>query len=229
MIFSALRLPRIQSLRVSTVVSSQNGNFYRPSHSVAARTAIFGQNAAKSNVIATKQNLDQDIYLFGEKKVSFSDLGIQDELVQVLSARGYVHATTIQSKAIPIINQGQDVIIGAETGSGKTLAYLLPIVNKVMADSSARNIAKETAVNAKDAKDLPEDAKKDMESTIESSNDEPTIRKYPAAVILLPNKDLCGQVMEVAMKFMGFVNTDVTIGNNQSSYLLRALYLGSSY
>ncbi|WP_260412559.1 DEAD/DEAH box helicase [Alkalihalobacillus sp. TS-13] len=39
--------------------------------------------------------------------------------------------TAIQTEAIPVILQGEDVIAESPTGTGKTLAYLLPILEKI--------------------------------------------------------------------------------------------------
>lgn len=44
---------------------------------------------------------------------------------------GYTEPTEIQTKAIPLILQGHDVLGIAQTGTGKTAAYALPILMKV--------------------------------------------------------------------------------------------------
>ncbi|MDC3417409.1 DEAD/DEAH box helicase [Aquibacillus salsiterrae] len=44
---------------------------------------------------------------------------------------GFETATAIQTKAVPLIQQGKDVIAEAPTGTGKTLAYLLPILQTI--------------------------------------------------------------------------------------------------
>lgn len=43
----------------------------------------------------------------------------------------FSEATPIQSKAIPIILDGKDVIAESATGTGKTLAYILPILERL--------------------------------------------------------------------------------------------------
>lgn len=45
---------------------------------------------------------------------------------------GFVKATPIQEKAIPIILNNKDLIACAQTGTGKTAAYLLPVINKII-------------------------------------------------------------------------------------------------
>lgn len=59
---------------------------------------------------------------------TFKDLGIIDSLCDACDALGYKFPTPIQSEAIPLALQGQDVIGLAETGSGKTAAFALPIL-----------------------------------------------------------------------------------------------------
>lgn len=61
----------------------------------------------------------------------FSDLKITRQFLDALEAQGITSPTEIQSKAIPILMAGQDLIGIAQTGTGKTLAYLLPIVQKL--------------------------------------------------------------------------------------------------
>lgn len=63
--------------------------------------------------------------------MSFTEIGINDELTEGLRKQGIEMPTDIQMKVIPEIMQGTDVIAKSETGSGKTLAYLLPIFMRV--------------------------------------------------------------------------------------------------
>jgi ATP-dependent RNA helicase RhlE len=56
----------------------------------------------------------------------FNTLGLPTPLVQAVRAAGWSEPTPIQSKAIPVILQGNDLIGNAVSGSGKTGAFLLP-------------------------------------------------------------------------------------------------------
>ncbi|HEX6893300.1 MAG TPA: DEAD/DEAH box helicase [Chryseolinea sp.] len=47
---------------------------------------------------------------------------------------GYNSPTPIQQQAIPVIQEGKDLIACAQTGTGKTAAYLLPVINKIIHD-----------------------------------------------------------------------------------------------
>jgi ATP-dependent RNA helicase RhlE len=58
----------------------------------------------------------------------FSDLGLNPQLVRACEGQGYTTPTDIQSKAIPLLLKGHDVLGIAQTGTGKTAAYSLPIL-----------------------------------------------------------------------------------------------------
>ena len=60
--------------------------------------------------------------------MTFSDLKVTRQYLDALEAMGITEPTEIQSKAIPRIRSGQDVIGIAQTGTGKTLAFLLPLM-----------------------------------------------------------------------------------------------------
>ena len=61
--------------------------------------------------------------------MAFSQLGLNDRLVQGILATGYTAPTPIQARAIPLALAGKDIIGCAQTGTGKTAAFVLPILN----------------------------------------------------------------------------------------------------
>src|SRR5574344_879275 len=63
--------------------------------------------------------------------MNFLELGLKQNIVDILTKLGYVTPTEIQQKAIPVILNKQDVVGRSETGSGKTFAFGLPIVQNI--------------------------------------------------------------------------------------------------
>jgi ATP-dependent RNA helicase RhlE len=69
--------------------------------------------------------------------VTFASFGLPPPIMRGIRAAGLTEATAVQSKTIPIILQGNDLIGIAQSGSGKTGAYLLPILARFL-DRSTR-------------------------------------------------------------------------------------------
>ena len=61
----------------------------------------------------------------------FADLGLDQDLVDVLAERGITTPFQIQSLAIPDGIAGRDVCGRAKTGSGKTLAFGIPMIQRI--------------------------------------------------------------------------------------------------
>jgi superfamily II DNA/RNA helicase len=61
-------------------------------------------------------------------QTTFADLGVAEDLIDVLDTYGITEPFPIQAITIPDGLAGRDVLGKAETGSGKTLAFGLPIV-----------------------------------------------------------------------------------------------------
>ncbi len=62
---------------------------------------------------------------------SFAELGLSDEIVDVLNARGIASPFPVQALTIPDALAGRDVCGKAKTGSGKTLAFGLPVLQRM--------------------------------------------------------------------------------------------------
>ena len=60
----------------------------------------------------------------------FSDLGVPDEMLEVLRHRGITAPFPIQAMAIPDGLAGRDVCGKAQTGSGKSLAFGIPLIQR---------------------------------------------------------------------------------------------------
>jgi len=70
--------------------------------------------------------------------ITFAELGVAEDLVRGLHARGIDHAFPIQSATLADALAGHDVCGRAPTGSGKTLAFGIPVVTRVGHASSRR-------------------------------------------------------------------------------------------
>ena len=62
---------------------------------------------------------------------TFEDFGFNRQVLNAIADAGYENPTPIQTKAIPPILNGQDVLGIAQTGTGKTAAYVLPMIMKL--------------------------------------------------------------------------------------------------
>ena len=63
--------------------------------------------------------------------MKFSELELEESVLEALDAMRFDECTPIQEQAIPIILEGKDLIAVAQTGTGKTAAFLLPVLNKL--------------------------------------------------------------------------------------------------
>lgn len=66
-----------------------------------------------------------------KKKLKFEELPLSEKVKKSLKENGYIEATEIQTKAIPVILEGRDVIGLSQTGTGKTASYGLPMIEKI--------------------------------------------------------------------------------------------------
>lgn len=70
---------------------------------------------------------------------NFKKLGLSEETIRALNAKGFEEPTQIQAECIPLLLKDQvDVIGQAQTGTGKTAAFGLPILETV--DPSSKKV-----------------------------------------------------------------------------------------
>jgi ATP-dependent RNA helicase RhlE len=63
--------------------------------------------------------------------MSFTTLGLSDQILQGVHATGYTVPTPIQKLAIRPAAEGRDIIGCAQTGTGKTAAFVLPMLHRL--------------------------------------------------------------------------------------------------
>ena len=69
------------------------------------------------------------------KDVHFGDFNMSDSLKSRLTAAGFNTPTPVQAKAIPPALEGHDILATASTGTGKTLSFLIPMIERMDANS----------------------------------------------------------------------------------------------
>lgn len=78
-----------------------------------------------------KEGIQQEEYVVQR---GFKTFNLSEPLVENIFRKKYGLPTPIQEQAIPAIMAGRDVIGIANTGTGKTAAFLIPLVQKVIAN-----------------------------------------------------------------------------------------------
>ena len=62
---------------------------------------------------------------------TFLELGVDQDIVDVLAESGITEAFPIQEQTIPLAISGQDIIGQAKTGTGKTFGFGLPLLQRI--------------------------------------------------------------------------------------------------
>ena len=62
----------------------------------------------------------------------FVSLGLSPSLCKPLPRLGYLTPTPVQTKSIPLVLSGRDVLARAQTGTGKTAAFGLPMIDRLL-------------------------------------------------------------------------------------------------
>lgn len=115
-----------------------------PSRGGFSRGASSAPRAFNAKRSFKKDYIDEKLFINKEAAVSesesytpthkFTDFNIAELLSANLTAKGLINPSAIQDQAIPVVLTGKDVIGIASTGTGKTAAFLIPLINKLVAD-----------------------------------------------------------------------------------------------
>jgi len=70
----------------------------------------------------------------------FKDLGLNKVTLEILEKKKIVDPTQIQSKAIPLVLKGRDVVAASATGSGKTLVFASAIIERIIPNKTIQAI-----------------------------------------------------------------------------------------
>ncbi|MFL5785530.1 MAG: DEAD/DEAH box helicase [Bacteriovoracaceae bacterium] len=90
--------------------------------------------------------------MIADAERSWNDLNLSQEMLKLIEDAGYKTPSQVQSRAIPLVMEGQDVLVSSPTGSGKTASFVIPVVEKwkgkngtyILALSPTREIAQQT-------------------------------------------------------------------------------------
>ena len=61
----------------------------------------------------------------------FSQLTLHPALIQAAADLDFKNPTEVQSRVIPLMLEGKDVLVQSQTGSGKTAAFAFPVLSKL--------------------------------------------------------------------------------------------------
>ena len=78
-----------------------------------------------------EEEVIEEVELEPVVELKFDELNLSNPLKRAIADAGYETATEIQSKSIPVILDGKDIIGQSKTGTGKTASYGLPLIQKI--------------------------------------------------------------------------------------------------
>ncbi len=70
--------------------------------------------------------------------MKFKDMSISARTLSALDEMGYDQATEVQEKTIPVLLQGEDVMVRSQTGTGKTAAFGIGLIEIIANDRSRK-------------------------------------------------------------------------------------------
>ena len=70
--------------------------------------------------------------------LSFQELNLDSRLLRAIETIGFSAPTEIQRQAVPVANEGRDIMASAQTGTGKTAAFVLPSLQRLLQPSSVQ-------------------------------------------------------------------------------------------
>lgn len=73
--------------------------------------------------------------------ITFSELGLRQELIDAVSNLGFENPMPVQEKVIPfMLSNDRDLVALAQTGTGKTAAFGLPILNMITSENKIQSL-----------------------------------------------------------------------------------------
>ena len=128
-------------------------------------------------------------------EITFSELGLNEQILAGVATLGFNAPTPVQAAAIPAVLAGKDVVASAQTGTGKTAAFMLPTLQRIAVEKpggAEKPDAKEPNASAKPNAAAGRDAKRNAKRGDAKRN------TYPRALIITPTRELAAQIDDVA-------------------------------
>ena len=122
-----------QEITVSEITTSSQAPVKNQTQNPTATQPHIGATA--STIVATNAIIDPVTGLPMLQGVSFQDFNVSESLKHRLAAAGFNTPTPVQAKAIPPALEGHDILATASTGTGKTLSFLIPMIERMDANS----------------------------------------------------------------------------------------------
>jgi len=107
----------------------------KPRDNNRSRKPKHGQYIDPARFVKVAQPVKIEEYV---PKHKFTDFNVDKRLQENILRKGFETPTPIQDQTIELGLEGKDVIGIANTGTGKTAAFLVPILNKLMTDKTAK-------------------------------------------------------------------------------------------
>lgn len=77
---------------------------------------------------------------------TFESFSLPKPITDAIQKMGFTTPTPIQSKSIPLVIEGKDVVSMAQTGSGKTAAYLIPTLTRILTNVETSPVKKQVLI-----------------------------------------------------------------------------------
>ncbi len=73
---------------------------------------------------------------------TFAELDLRPSLLKAIARCGYESPTEVQTRAVPVVLRGSDLLATAQTGGGKTASFVLPLLHLLAESGSERSSRK---------------------------------------------------------------------------------------
>lgn len=146
--------------------------------------------------------------------MSFSSLGLCDQLLKTVAEQGYTTPSPIQIDAIPVVLSGRDVMAVAHTGTGKTAGFTLPMLQLLSERIIQAGIIQNETIQNETIQDRTiQDRTIHQGAALEEIVYEENIKVGPSlhakcvrALVITPTRELAAQVASCVQNYSQHMN-----------------------